>query len=94
MQNAGGGTLALTDCHLRSVVGHFYSYYSFGPAFNFTNNLAFRSKLAFFQNGSLGFLPLTVNLYNNTFSGGQVNPTYDDGQGHPSSGIISNSGQP
>ena len=55
-----------------------YSYSTYVPAFNLTNNLALRSKLAFFQYGALGFLPLTVNLYNNTFSGGQVNLAYND----------------
>ena len=75
---AAGGTLALTDCQLRGVQNSFYSYNSFGPAYNFTNNLALRSKLAFFQYGAAGFLPLTVNLYNNTFSGGQVNLAYND----------------
>ena len=75
---AAGGILALTDCQLRGVFGQFYSYSTYVPAFNLTNNLALRSKLAFFQYGALGFLPLTVNLYNNTFSGGQVNLAYND----------------
>ncbi|MBI3414406.1 MAG: hypothetical protein HY043_03655, partial [Verrucomicrobia bacterium] len=76
--SAASGVLALADCQLRGVTAQFYSYNSFGPAYNFTNNLVLRSRTSFTQISGLGFLPLTVNLYNNTFSGGLLNLTYGD----------------
>ena len=59
------------------MFGQFYSYGATGPSYNFTNNLMLRSKLSFTQFSP--FFPISVNLYNNTFSGGQLGLAYNVG---------------